>query len=520
MMMAKNRLVLLVALGSSLVLTILVVYGHTQLAFFAKPTDDETVILGLILKSDASHVLSRKPAARRQVDSVLPEIPSGASDSLPKRASDEVKKLDNFNDAEPIFIGTDANPSEEAPNTFGNSERWLNSERYGNLNDDPMLSDELTKSMILKLEFMLVPEASATTTSETMGAILGQTICHEKGRFLNRTIPADQKVLTTTGKNEFDDKTIRNWAVKLIYLALHYHQHHHAAPEATMRYANNNNSNDNQCFKDVMKEKHNVGIFDYECPDAKYLVMPLCGNGLGANVRGGMVLALLMGLVSNRVVLFTSGAQQGSEYLRNPWPLASCPRRDYQCFFWAASPCTVTQDEIGNAHVLTRPQYRSLVKKGRIPQDIDHHKVWTFNSQFMPPTWMPPSALSLLHAYATKLIDAVPQDQYPVYVDLLTQAANSILADDEPRIGYDYAAANVKVSHALSFYSTRPNPSHAQKLNEIMDEIVPKDLDPEKSMGLPIRGTLTSMFVPGVSRNHCWCSLTFCFVVLLMTRFR
>jgi hypothetical protein len=217
--------------------------------------------------------------------------------------------------------------------------------------------------------------------------------------------------------------------------------------------------------------------------------MPLCGNGLGANVRGGTVVAFLIGMLTDRIVIFVSGTEQGGKYLENTWPLASCPRKDYQCFFWPTTPCTVTQDEIGSAHVLTPGEYRGLMRKGKIPKNINHHKVWTFNSQFMPGTDLPSGASKRIYDYAQTLISAVPEADNPEYVALLKKAAESILERDNDIDGYNYAARNLKVHHALVFYSMRPNPRNAHELDRIMKDIIPKDFDPETAFGLPVRGT-------------------------------
>ena len=177
--------------------------------------------------------------------------------------------------------------------------------------------------MILNLENLL--------TSEQRHTLLGQSICHEDGRFRN----------DTAAGLAFDDRTVRVWTVRLVYYAMHYHQHRLAVPEATLRYDKDNAS----CSHASMLEKHNVSLFDYECPQAKYIIMSLGGTGLGSNVRGAMVPAYLMGLTADRIVHFVNNAPGGDKYLAQPWLLASCPRQDYQCFFMPNSPCTLTENE-------------------------------------------------------------------------------------------------------------------------------------------------------------------------------
>jgi hypothetical protein len=234
--------------------------------------------------------------------------------------------------------------------------------------------------------------------------------------------------------------------------------------------------------------QHNVGIFDYECPDAKYIVMPLGGDGLGANVRGGMVVALLMGLLSDRVVIFANNVGEGNMYARRPWSLASCPRKDYQCFFWATTPCTLTQDDLKAAYELTRPESMQMIKRNKELPDIQHHKVWVFSPAFVPSIDLPKRAGEALYQHAQTLIAGVSESEHPSYVALLRSAAETIRVADQPRPGYNYALASLKVHHALSIYAMRPNPRNAHELDKIMTHIIPTYLNPEQSIGLPVRG--------------------------------
>ena len=430
---------------------------YTQIFVFSKKQDANAVVLALVISSRDDSKIAAEPAGFSAVGS---NKEATTTDSSRKVIAQYIAEEEEQESAP-------ATTSAEPLNACGNSERWLKGPRYGNLRD---LTDDLAQHMILNLQNVLLKDSGMST-------VLGQTICHADSRFLNSTPPTE---------TSFDDRTIRIWSVKLAYLAMHYHQHRLAVPEAVARYGA-----DSQCPATHMDQQHNVGVFDYECPDAKYIVMSLCGNGLGSNVRGGMVLALYMGLISDRIVIFVNNAKKGNRYLRTPWQLASCPREDYQCFFWATSPCTVTQEEIGNAYELTKPEYRQLMRQDKNPESIAHHKVWTFNSQFMPLLETPVLAGERLYQHALRLISSVPEEQNLEYVALLKKAAEAIREKDGPRpTGYNYAAANVKVSHALSFYSVRPNPRNANELDRILTDIIPSNFQPEHSFGLPIRGTL------------------------------
>lgn len=66
-------------------------------------------------------------------------------------------------------------------------------------------------------------------------------------------------------------------------------------------------------------------------------------------------------------------------------------------------------------------------------------------------------------------------------LDLMLQIEPSI--PDRP---YEYIGALSKPHHAAVFYTMRPNPYYAKRLREISDHVLPKNLDPAHSFGLPI----------------------------------
>lgn len=458
----KIYLIFLTCVG---LVTVSLFYANSQVSVFSRSNVDERGLMTDFLLAFSSVGGKNSAAISKFIAAGADE---GENTDITRRAIAGYLKIESDRAEASSVVSTNETVASE--NACGNSERWLTGPRYGNLDDDPFLTNDLAQHMILNLEKVLQKDS-------TMPAVLGQSICHPSSRFLNDTQPAEVS---------YDDRTVRLWAVKLIYLAVHYHQHRLAVPEVVARYK----SGKSQCPSPIqLKQEHGVGIFDYECPDAKYIVMPLCGNGLGSNVRGGMVLALLMGLISDRIVVFVNNAKRGNAFLQSKWPLASCPRKDYQCFFWATTPCTLTQEEIHKAYSLTKLEYKELMKRNKRPKNIDHHKVWTFNSQFMPLVVLPGRAAETLYQYARKLIAAVPEATNPGYAALLKKAAETILVADPPRDGYSYAGATMKVHHALAFYSMRPNPRNAHELDRIVTDIIPSNFRPENSVGLPIRGS-------------------------------
>jgi hypothetical protein len=64
-----------------------------------------------------------------------------------------------------------------------------------------------------------------------------------------------------------------------------------------------------------LQDSNNVGNFDYECPNAKFIVSNLPNEGMGHSLCYGAVSSLLLGLGMDRVVLFVNST---------PWTAASC----------------------------------------------------------------------------------------------------------------------------------------------------------------------------------------------------
>jgi len=455
-----NKRLILLVMGLCAIVIIMGIYWHTRIVVFSTSPTDENVVVANMLFPGKEITVPVGKSVEQEIDIAADAVTGGEVKDTVRDSNTKVIHEER-EDASAI--------TDKQLSPCGNSEKWLKGPRHGNLHDDPLLTDDLAKSLILNLKNVLVSE-------QERHAVLGRSICHADGRFRN----------DAAAGIAFDDRTVRLWAVRLIYLAVHYHQHRHAVYEATQRY-----KEDSPCTPASMLEKYNVSTFDYECgPDAKFLITSLGGNGLGANVRGGMVPTYLMGLAADRVVLFINHADEGNRFLTLPWGLASCPRHDRQCFFFPSSPCTLTVDEISNAYELERPQVRKFSKLNMPLPGIEHHKVWTYNSQFLPSELVGWRTIERIHEYAKIMIDAVPNiPENTQFIELLNKAAEELQQVDEQRKGtYNFAARWNKIYHALTIYSMRPNPSSAAELEKIMTEIIPASFDPEFSFGLPIRG--------------------------------
>lgn len=140
-------------------------------------------------------------------------------------------------------------------------------------------------------------------------------------------------------------------AFRLTYLAIHEHQHWHARKEARERM---------HC-----EPKHGVGNFDYECPNAKFIVSDLRTEGMGHSLRYGAVSSLLLGLGTDRVVLYPT-----------PWIAASCKERhSHQCFFMPMTPCVITQEELDNAPLLSNGEVSQMRRTGVVDDKYKDKRV-------------------------------------------------------------------------------------------------------------------------------------------------
>lgn len=346
-------------------------------------------------------------------------------------------------------------------------------------------------------------------------------MCLPQSQFRNTSISRD-----TTGKIRSatdhvvspNDALIRQWAVKLIYLALHYHQHKYAIPEAEQRY--NTVSIQDGCSpvsQAELTEQFGVGRFDYECPGAKYLIISLRMVGLGANVRTGIVPALMLGLMTDRIVLLTNNVPESVPVpiykLHESWPLASCSREDFQCFFWPTSPCVLTEDDITNAYALNVSESRDL-HDGIIPHYADHQKVWVWDTDLLPIHGYHAPSADKLYTYAQELLSRPPEWRRSGDKNILQQALEYIRNDDGLREGFQYTNARSKIQHTLTIYALRPLPHLAKLLETQLSDIIPVNFNPSNSIGLPVRGSSRFMCL------LCWisnvCRLTF-FCICIVT---
>lgn len=347
-----------------------------------------------------------------------------------------------------------------------NSADWIKGPRLGNSQEGHISVDSGIDMIINKAEL------SAPKQSGSIHDLLKETICHDSSRFLN---------FTDDGSDGERSKYF--WALRLIYLSFHAHQHKEAIEEAKMR-------RDLGCGEILLK--NNIGPFDFECPKAKFLVVPMGEMGLGAAMRLGAVNALFAGIATNRTVLLINNAPVGERSVRKPWVHASCKRKDIQCFFMPPTPCTITEAELAGAYALGRSEYRRMFKFGEIPEEHANDRVIIANFAIRPKA-TPPGFLSGIMKYSDEIIQNIAEttSQNDPRVEIIRQSKDVILEerpfDRENR--YYYFGVESQIHHAAVFYAMRPNPLNAEKMETILNEVIPAGFNPEISFGLPIRAS-------------------------------
>ena len=383
-----------------------------------------------------------------------------------------------------------------------NSKHWLeSSERLGNTlqvttttppEDDTTIIDDYIRSTILNIDSFF-----STTNEWDKQQLLKQTICHKESKLLTSSIFDTTSNNSNNSINNTGTKEISYLSLQLLYFVIHIHQHKHAMKESQARFQNNR-----RCAKQI-KEKQ-IGIFDYECPDANFLIVPMKQRGLGAVMRTDVTTAFIAGIASNRVVLFMNNIQHPSlpEYIHSPWEWSSCPRRDKQCFFLPDSPCVITKDELINATVLEKGERRKLFKTGRLPDHVNDQRVVVMNT-ITRPQRTPSNLLDrIIQIINTDIVEPI-KDKNPNHhriLPIIYAAMDHIRLgqqDDNSTTGgnslfptFGYFGRDSPIHHAMVFYGLRPHFVYAKRIDDMIDQTFKEqDIRATLKLGLPIRAS-------------------------------
>ena len=300
---------------------------------------------------------------------------------------------------------------------------------------------------------------------EEAHGVLNTTLAFPQSRFLD---------LRYDSIPEEEAQFLRLWAVRLIYLSIHYNQHRHALPEAQAMNKN--------CRS--LRTQYNISVYDFECPDAQYLIMENTRSGVGANSDFVLEPTLLAALATGRVALFSSFTR-----FRRPQKKESvCPRRDFQCFFAPPSPCLPTKQQMGDAYTLTADEKRELYVTGQIPETHRDTKVILIsNKHKLPGVKLGDRLPTVVRETTELLLSGIPNDDPRRLV--MNKALLELDRIDEPRVSLSVSIHTEKFRHAAMFYALRPNLFNRARLDAILADSLPANYDPERLVGLPIRAT-------------------------------
>lgn len=371
------------------------------------------------------------------------------------------------------------NQNTAANNCFPfNTVKWLTSNRIQNLEG---------LDLAASFQLLLPPSTQADNSYNNnkqgaqFQAALDETICIKGSRFLN---PGS---MNTTINKEYEDANVRTWTTRLVYFAINFHQHYQAWEEFNHRQQVLSNNNSSECQK--AWETHHMSISDYECPKAKFLVIAMSDNGLGANLKLGAMVALKASLATGRVALYINNFNHTRHgWLKKNWTLTSCPRRDYQCFFMPPSPCVLTHDDYQNAYLLNKTDMRTLFRTGTLPH-LEDTRVVVYLPSFRPQR-EPPRMRERLAKIGQFLVHQGMLPDIPLVHEAIKRIATPT---DETRVAYQ---GDDELAGGLLLYVTRPRPEYLQQLQTIHANLLGSQKQSDASIGLPIRGECIIIWLP------------------------
>lgn len=287
-------------------------------------------------------------------------------------------------------------------------------------------------------------------------SIFQQSLCDARSSFV--TLELDGETVNDTNNPRSTASIATTWAARLVYLMLHEHQ-------------NNYLEGDSKTSDAMMRNS------------TKFLVFSYGKSGCGANMRLGAVPALMLGLVTDRVVINVNNASSGPAYLQAAWPWATCSLGNADCYFRPLTTAHWESAELEHAHELSKSEARLAFRTGRMPEAHQDDRFLILHVTFRPQR----EPETLRNIVSSKVEDTVRKFRWThsavVKEALRIIAAVPTISDGE----YDYYGANSVIFRGLLLYAMRPNLSMQKDLNEKVDDVT--QWFDTTTVGLPIRGT-------------------------------
>jgi hypothetical protein len=344
------------------------------------------------------------------------------------------------------------------------SPNWLQGSRISNIEEDI----DFTISQILDAEKVI-------KQSGTDNVLFDATVCHK-----------DSPVRTfLLQKNITDD--VQQWVSILIYLGLHMWHHNPAKEEALNRRKQRNSKN----FADF---NHS---YDFECPNAKYLVTSLPDIGLGASFRASAIYYLLLGIATNRITVFLGNVQSKilPEEITKPYLLGGfCERGDFQCSFLPTTPCVFLLEDLEQNLITLPSQLERQVRTKGVLRDSN-----IVNSKYL---FIPMKAKNFkdmgigkkiakrIASILQPTIDQIQSKELDGNQNVIKEALRRI-RERNFRFGRETEASEIYVPfrQAALLYMLRLNRKMKDEVNAGVMVSLPENWNSAKSLGFPIRGS-------------------------------
>jgi len=352
---------------------------------------------------------------------------------------------------------------------------WLHSERVGNDGTGLGKAD---------IQNAIVQGARGRFTE-----IISQTVC-----------APESEVYTSISSDVISSHSIREGIIldkttvsQLIYRAIYENQYGPARVEAKIRL---------RSFDVWQKQAEgSVGIFDFYCPDAKFLIFEgfTAPTGLGSHLRSRMAMPVLFtGLAHRRVVQYVPAADVDE----NPMTIVGCDRHDLQCSFQPMSPCILTREEIDNAPIasndwddyLRRNPNQRVVK---ISRAVEKHfaaavKLSDGKMKIVENYWNPEQRKQRLDM----LVRGMSRTIADIYFAEDEDATSNQRDDDRSRFQTalrksfdDDDNLLSKVEAAAQLFITRPNVLTRGEISRAVKQVFSLSYDFRTTIGMPIRGS-------------------------------
>lgn len=336
------------------------------------------------------------------------------------------------------------------------SESWIMAERHGNARNTESLGRE-------ELLHLLLRRTDSTLRDESFQVIFSQTMSHPSSRFVN-----------------VSDRNVDDDLYRLMFLAIHHHQHKMAQEEAMDRLV--------RCHDTTWNLPDSIGVYDFECPKAKFIVTHFPSYGLGMSLKHTIADAILLGILTNRVVIVINSLNtthpEVPQDFKSQWDLASCDRHDMQCVFLPLSPCVLTIEDLRNASHVARADIAVLRKSGFLSSKYERSKVVILPTNDYPM----PKPIAVLeqvqHILQSELLSEAPLP-WGMTSEYLDQVFKALVPLEQNKV----LPTMWQLEDAAVLYTLRLNVEYREKLQKLIATSFPSDFNPETTIGLAIRSS-------------------------------